>query len=197
VAPVESDLDYSTTTTDFSRSADAALDRMWERCEPIITDSMRRLWLRDGVVGADDVLQDAALTLIEMFRAGLLTPESSDDKILEAQRKLRWRVRDFVRAERRRLGRVVPSDDEAIDRAIARQGTRQPAGAVVGRRLANALDNLSPRQRAVVSRLYFADQRVAEISAELGVTSQAITALHRRALAAMRRELGANIQTVG
>jgi RNA polymerase sigma factor (sigma-70 family) len=165
---------------------------MWGLCAPIVAESIRRLHLQSGVVGVDDVWQDAALTLAEMFRAGELTEEASADELLQAQRKLRWRVRDFVRAERRRLGRKATGDDQIIERALARQAQHQSPGPAIGRPLARALGRLSPRQRAVVTRLYFADRNVAEVSAELGVSSQAITALHRRALASLRRELGAN-----
>jgi hypothetical protein len=39
----------------------------------------------------------------------------------------------------------------------------------------------------VVTALYFRDERVSELAAQLKVTPQAVTALHRRALAALRR----------
>jgi len=48
---------------------------------------------------------------------------------------------------------------------------------------------LLPRQRAVVAALYFDDKPVAALARELAVTPQAITALHRRALARLRKVL--------
>jgi DNA-directed RNA polymerase specialized sigma24 family protein len=76
-----------------------------------------------------------------------------------------------------------------MERALARRATGVATGGPPGRALAHALGSLSPRQRAVITALYFKDRAVPEVSADLDVSPQAVTALHRRALLELRRLL--------
>jgi DNA-directed RNA polymerase specialized sigma24 family protein len=58
-----------------------------------------------------------------------------------------------------------------------------------GRAVARALERLSPRQRSVISGLYFKDESVGSVAGELSISAQAVTALHRRALVALREAI--------
>jgi len=162
--------------------------QLWPICEPVLVEAVRSLHPPGRVVEYSDVLQEAAVFLAEYLRAnqGAVTPAILDREAL--RRQLVRRIREYVRAERRRMGRQITANDETLERALARRAGASPGGAA-GRTVARAIERLSPQQRAVVAALYFRDEKVAELAAHLNVTPQAVTALHRRAIAALRRAL--------
>ena len=79
----------------------------------------------------------------------------------------------------------VVLDEAGLESALRRRTVGgSPVGA--GRNIARAIERLSPRQRAVIAGIYYREVKVRALAAELQVTPQAVTALHRRALAALR-----------
>jgi RNA polymerase sigma factor (sigma-70 family) len=166
-----------------------ALIQLWPTCEPILVDAVRSLYPLGRVIEYADVVQQAALVVAEYVRAHHESLEVADVDPTVLRHQVLRRIREYVRAERRRIGRQVLADDGALERTLARRATGVSAGGASGRGLARAIEKLSPRQRAVVTALYFRDERVSELAVELKVTPQAITALHRRALVALRRAM--------
>ncbi len=167
--------------------AGPALAEMLERCEMLIGQtvaSFRRQAGR-GVVDADDLRQEARLQTIDLLRD--YRPERNGNLEAYLRTKLRWRVANYLRAERRR-GRAVPLDEETIRHPSAELQTSLHAG-FENPRLAGALRRLSPRQRAVIARIYGQERATRQIAAELGVSPQAVTALRRRAEASLKRDL--------
>jgi RNA polymerase sigma factor (sigma-70 family) len=166
------------------------LDDIWSTYEPILDDVVRRVRYPGRAIDGADLVQQAALIVAEMLRKVSPPPSNPNDaSVDELRRRLLRRLREFLRSERRRLGRQVSADDATLDRALRQRNAGSSSRGAPGPDLARAFGTLSPRQRSVIAALYYRDQHVASLAAELGVSQQAVTALHRRALAAMRREL--------
>jgi RNA polymerase sigma factor (sigma-70 family) len=173
----------------------SALLELWERCEPIVHESIARS-RGTRVVEAAEVAQEAALVLLTILREPPLTPfgltgpkPTSFAEIY--RRKLQVRIRTYLRAERRRAFRTVTTTSTLIENLLARRvvpGTPFTTERS-GRTMARAMERLSPRQRAVVAGLYFRDQNVDSVATELSISHQAVTALNRRALTVLRGAL--------
>lgn len=166
-----------------------ALTGLWSACEGIVEDLVHQYVVAGCGVETADVSQQAALTVVENVTSGSLSRDPSPDELSALSRMLALRIREFLRAERRRFGRQVTVDDAVLERALARRASPTRSDGPSGRALTRALEQLSPRQRAVITRIYFDDAPVAAIATSLEVTPQAITALHRRALQALRKKL--------
>ncbi len=173
----------------------AALDRLWEACSPLLEQALQRTRHRPATLDPADVAQEAALVFLDVLRNGEgvapadALPRAPAGFGRTLARALQVRLRTYLRAERRRLGRQVLADEATVERALARQAGGTPFGGPPGRQIERALAHLSPRQRAVIAGLYFDDLEVRALAARLQVRPQAITALHRRALAALREQL--------
>ncbi len=166
-----------------------SLDELWSTCESVVEAVVQRHHVSGWGVDSADAVQHAALVVVEMARSGRISSELSPEALDALTRELTLEVREYLRSERRRLGRQVSTDDGRIERALARRAIRAPSTGTSGRALTRAIESLSPRQRAVIAGIYFGDSKVAALADELQVSSQAITALHRRALAAIRHKL--------
>jgi hypothetical protein len=197
----------------------AALTVLWDLCAPLVASTLRYAARPVPGVDRRDLAQEAAEVFLRLLRAAappsgttaagdgaspaappaagadqppLGTPatvrpaESFADTL---NRAVRQRIRSYLRAERRRSGRQVAADLTTLDRLLARRRGDSPGEGPTGLALARALARLSPRQRAVIAGLYERDRPVAMLAAELGVTPQAVTAVHRRALATLRTAL--------
>lgn len=84
------------------------------------------------------------------------------------------RRREVERRHDEAVGRARPAVQDGPDRLVE---------------LADALDRLSERQRAVVVLRYFVDQSDVEIAVTLGCRPSTVRSLARRALLVMREEL--------
>lgn len=164
-----------------------ALSRLWDACAPILVVALRR-WRADGV-GLDpaDLAQEAALLFLEMIRTEAPThpPDSFGRRFAHT---LYWRLHDYLRAERRRQGRQVRASEDDLERALRRRAAGAPPS-VPGRQITRALERLSPRQRAVVTALYFEDRSVRAVAADLGVSYHSIETARRRAFKVLREAL--------
>jgi len=166
----------------------AAISALWDTCTPAIKQALR--WNRPtlgGTVDRADVAQEAARIFLEALRGDECTTSAALLQFLI--RKLPNRLSTYLRAERRRLGRQVLADETEIETALARGRTATRPSGPSGRRIARALERLSPRQRAVITGLYFRELKVGELTRELGVSQQAIDALRQRAFATLRKAL--------
>lgn len=173
---------------------ESALTQLWDACSPIIDDVLR-YYRRGGNPDLDDVVQEAAVIFLNTVRTSpsrsswLPTVSITDQFANALTRSLRWRLYNYLRRERRRRGRVVQADEQSLELALARAASGVAPKGVAGRQLSRAIERLSPRQRAVVTGLYDRELDVAELARELEVSPQAVTALHRRALAKLRGAL--------
>ncbi|HVC33443.1 MAG TPA: sigma factor-like helix-turn-helix DNA-binding protein [Chloroflexota bacterium] len=172
-----------------ARSGDSdALAALWDACAPVVKHALRSNPVPPSLaVEPSDVAQEAARLFLETLRGDECT--SSAVLVNFMVRKLPDRLNSFLRAERRRLGRQVVTTDSHLDYFLARGRVARPTGGPPGRQVARALECLSPRQRAVIAGLYFRDLDVQALATEIGISAQAVTAVHRRALTTLRATL--------
>ncbi len=165
-----------------------ALTALWEQCAPIVGSALRRHRPpSDSPLGLDDLAQEAACFFLETLRRD----DCPDGAALIQQltRRLPVHLASYLRAERRRLGRQILADEPEIERALQRGRTTVHPGGPPGRRIARALQRLSPRQRAVIAGLYFAEKSREDIARELGIRANTVSQFHQRALATLREIL--------
>jgi RNA polymerase sigma factor (sigma-70 family) len=162
---------------------------LWDSCAPIFDEAVRRNRFTPATLDPADVAQEAAVIFLRLLTTAEPSPATGAEFIHRFAGALRWRLRAYVSAERRRLGRTASADESRLERALQAKASGASRSGPPGRQIARALERLLPRQRAVVAALYFDDKPVAALARELGVTPQAVTALHRRALARLRKVL--------
>lgn len=149
----------------------------------IVASHCRRR-LPTGVDRAD-LEQEAARQLCELVHD--YEPERGVVLTQYLRVNLRWRVSNYLRAERRRAGHL-PIEAASVE-TIVDGSVRFPSDGVLHPRLARALSHLSPRQRGVIAELYWRERSVGEISRELGLSHQRVSAIRRHAEARLRDEL--------
>jgi RNA polymerase sigma factor (sigma-70 family) len=162
-----------------------ALSTLWDTCAPIIRQAVRiNRPPTLSTLAPEDAVQEAARLFLETVRSDACPDGATLVHFLS--QKLHHRIYAYLRAERRRLGRQVFADAPEIERALRRDATAPRTGGPPGRRVARALERLSPRQRSVIAGLYFRDEDVKTVANQLGIRPNAVTAIHRRALATLR-----------
>ena len=173
----------------------SAFAELWQRCHPIIQQSIAKTRGTRGVEPAE-VAQEAALVLLGLLQ-NVAQPAASVDASPASfadnfRRQLQFRIRTYLRAEHRRAFRNVSTSLTWIESELSRRASPGAPAAPgrSGRAVARALERLTPRQRAVVNGLYFEDQNVNSVANNLGVSHQAVTALHRRSLVVLREAMG-------
>ncbi len=167
-----------------------ALQLLLERYRPLLgraVGEVGRLAGRSaGPVERADLFQEGVRILIELIRA--YDPGRGVGLNYYLQRHLRWRLYNFLRRERWRLGREVPlaeGDADLVDPAA------DPQAEGVSPRLERALKKLSRKQRWVLFLTYWQDRSVEEIARILKVKPRAVWALRRRAEDRLRSVLDA------
>ena len=161
-----------------------ALVELWELCTPVVEASLRRG--RVGRADADDLAQEAAFHFLNHVRSSNGGGTSFAESLAPL---LRWRYHNLPRRERRGGAREHAADLASLESILARRTAGASEDGPAGVAVRNALNRLSPRQRAVIVGIYYHDQTVATLAREHGVSAQAITGLHRRALAVLRKIL--------
>jgi RNA polymerase sigma-70 factor (ECF subfamily) len=132
--------------------------------------------LRDAA-RADDLAQEVLLTTLERLRAGKIRePERIVSFVLGTSRAM---VIDLVRGERRRreLGELF------LPGLAVTQAPREPLALD---RLADCLERLSARARAVVTMTFYAERDAAQIAQELTLSPGNVRVLRHRALEHLR-----------
>ncbi len=168
----------------------AALTTLWDQCAPIVGTTLRRFRPpSDSSLGLDDLAQEAACFFLETLHRDDCPDGTA--LIQHLTRRLPVHLSSYLRAERRRLGRQILVDEPQIERALQRGRTTVHPGGPPGRRIARALQRLSPRQRAVIAGLYFAEKSREAVAEELGVRPNTVSQFHQQALATLREILGA------
>ena len=171
---------------DAARQGDSiALQRLYGCYRPLLRGIVAELRSRlPAGLDPDDLAQETARHFCELVRA--FDPAQGTNLTTYLQRKLRWRVVNFLRAEKRRAGHLR-LEAAQLDRLAEEMGHARHDD-LASPRLARALRRLSPRQRTVIAGIYWQERRAGELARQLGITPQAVTALRRRAEAALRRE---------
>ena len=171
-----------------AREGDAhALSSLWDVCAPLVTLAVRQNPTPPETLDRSDVAQRAA----EFFLRAVHGDEGINASRLTdyLRRQLAHQVYSYLRSERRRLGRQVIAQQEDVERALTRRHREPGTGGPPGRKLARALERLTPRQRAVIDGLYFKEHNRQTIASELSVNPKSVTAIQRRALATLRAAL--------
>jgi RNA polymerase sigma-70 factor (ECF subfamily) len=181
-------MDDATDTIELLDTERQSLDALLAQYEPVLLQIVAsfRAQVRAGIADEDDLRQEARMQTYCLLRD--FRPELNGNMEAYLRVKLRWRVANYLRAERRRRRLLVPLEEETLNHP-----TEEPAPTVWAGldhpHLERALRGLSPRQRAVIARFYWQEQTVRQIAGALGVSPQAVTALRRRAEAALRETL--------
>lgn len=174
-----------------ARNGDSdALSALWDRCAPIVGHALRRYHPpADSPLDRSDVAQEAACFFLETLHR-----DDCPNGAALVQRlfhQLPSHLSSYLRAERRRLGRQILADEPELEKALQRgRVTARPSGPP-GRRIARALQRLSPRQRAVIAGIYFAERSRESIAEELGIRANTVSQFHQRALTTLREILSA------
>lgn len=133
-----------------------------------------------------DLRQEA---IAELLAVAHEQREQPDDFARVALARVKRRLAQVVRAERTRSARIrplAPGDDERVGYEPATRLSEQVESPALGR----ALRRLSPRERAVIARVYWREMSAAEIARREGVGPLAVAKLRRQAEAALRQALG-------
>jgi RNA polymerase sigma factor (sigma-70 family) len=103
-----------------------------------------------------------------------------------------WVVsRNCLKRLRKRQSHEVPMSSLADEPEITAEdlAVAAPAAAEMDPGLIKAIADLSPRQRAVMAGRYILDLRPIDVARALGITPQAESEYHRRALLTLRERL--------
>lgn len=165
-----------------------ALSNLWESCAPILHTVLRRQRARPASLDRAELSQEAAVLFLELLHREPKPGVAPEPFGRHFARALYWRLHDVLRAERRRMGRQTVASEEDLELALRRRAGGHSAGGP-GVHLDRALARLSPRQRAVIGEVYFRDRAITAIAGDLGLSADAVSALHRRALTTMREVL--------
>jgi RNA polymerase sigma-70 factor (ECF subfamily) len=126
---------------------------------------------------ADDLAQEVLITTLERLRSGdIREPERIASFVLGMSRAM---VIDLLRGERRRRDLA----ERFIPRLAATEAAREPLEVD---RLAECLDRLSGRARAVVMMTFYAERDAAQIAEELTLSPGNVRVTRHRALAQLR-----------
>lgn len=168
-----------------------ALQLLLERYQPllgrVVFDVIRLGGRSAGRVDRADLFQEGVRILIELIRA--YDPGRGVGLAYYLQRNLRWRLYNFLRRERWRLGREVPLTEASADAVI--DPAAEPRLDEVSPRLEQALKKLSRKQRWVIFLTYWQERPVEEVARILKIKPRAVWALRRRAEDRLRSELNA------
>lgn len=162
-----------------------AIAELYRRFKPLLARTLRELRL--GPHEADDASQEIVRQFLELVRE--FSPERQVSFTTYIRSKLRWRIANYLRAERIRRGRMLPLLDANGKPIIEPSVEFQEPTELSSLHLRRALARLSPKQRAVIARYYWQQRTTQQIARELGLTPPATTALRRRAEAALRAYL--------
>ncbi|MBI4317157.1 MAG: sigma-70 family RNA polymerase sigma factor [Chloroflexi bacterium] len=158
---------------------DGALGLLLVRYRPLLASIVRQMGGHsNGILDADDLRQEAAKAFVELVKE--FDSPSPTDFGSYLRQKLKWRLTNYLRRERRKSGRQAPLGKEVLDTLVEEM---KPAFDldINNPRLRAALRSVSPKQRSIIFRLYWQDRSVQEVAAELNLSTQSVTALRRRA----------------
>ena len=177
------------------RGDPAARDELVERYQPLIWRLVGRFRPYTPGTGLDieDLYQQAVQSFLELIQE--YDPERSNGFGPYLKTKLSWRLRNCLRAHRRRrrdetgYGVAIPA--ELAGRAVTHLEINWGVYEVSSPRLRLALGRLSPKQKQILARLYGEGCRIEDLAGQLGISSRAVNGLRQRAEARLRKELSA------
>lgn len=137
-------------------------------------------------VERDDLNQEALSAMMELAR---VCDGDADRFAAEVVTHTRRRLESFLRAERRRSKAIPASAIEGGDLWHPRTAASTRGEGLANAQLERALMTLSPRQRALLVRIYWQEASVEKLAAEANVLPGAIQRARRRAEAQLKRVL--------
>lgn len=166
----------------------AVAEGVVDRYRPLVLAMIRSLSNQSHQAGVDfeDLFQEANAALIEL--SGDYAPERGVSFGAYLRLKLKWHLVNFLGRELRRKNRTVGIEESMIEH-LAEETAAFPSAEVLNPRLRAALRRLSPKQRSVLYGIYWREKTANELALQLGVSAQNVTALRRRAEAAIRQEM--------
>ncbi|MCL4370593.1 MAG: sigma-70 family RNA polymerase sigma factor [Chloroflexi bacterium] len=163
-------------------------EQVIERYRPLVLTLIKGLSRQSHLAGleAEDLFQEANAALIELTRD--YAPQRGVPLGNYLKQKLKWRLVNFLNRELRRKQRTLEIDESILEHLVQRTEAL-PSPDVLNPRLRAAFRRLSPKQRSVLYEIYWRDRSAQELAQQLGVSPQNVTALRRRAEAAIREEM--------
>ncbi len=142
-----------------------------------------------GDLDRAELLQEASSSVLAVLAEDPnLRPDRDVDAIVPRARR---RIESFLRAERRRKGRTIPLSTMEAEGWDPPDPTEPPAVRDDEPRLRAALARLSPRQRAILVRLYWQSVSADEVARAERTSVEAVQKARRRAEASLGRILRA------
>lgn len=179
-----------------------AIDVLVQRYERLVLLQARRCLRRlrvpeawDPALEAEDVEQEAWASFLELIAT--YEPARGVPFPAYIAVKLRWRLANFLRRQRKPWHDRVPLDelyDEALERAAGRLTEDAPslgdlAAAEARACMAPVLGALSAHRRLLLRHWYVEGLDTDDIAQRFGTTAGAVRMLHRRTLAELHRLL--------
>ena len=177
------------------RGDPAARAELVERYQPLIWRLVGRLRPYTPGTGLDveDLYQQAVQSFLELIQEYDPTRSNGFGSYLKT--KLSWRLRNCLRAHRRRrrdetgYGVTIPA--QLAGRSVTQLEINWGVYEVSSPRLRRALGRLSPKQKQILARIYGEGCRIEDLAGQLGISSRAVNGLRQRAEARLRAELSA------
>jgi len=169
-----------------------ALERLARLYAPLIASEVGRCGRgagrADSCLSAEDLRQEASVMLVQLVKE--FSPGAGVAFGSYLKQKLRWRLHNYLRRGRARVVASTGIDSPEVMQ-LADQMEQVQGFDLKNPHLRAAFRQLSPRQRTVLIKMFWEDKRVHEVARELGITSQAASALQRRALKSLRKNIAA------
>ena len=177
------------------RGDPAARAELVERYQPLIWRLVGRLrpYTPGTGLDAEDLYQQAVQSFLELIQEYDPTRSNGFGSYLKT--KLSWRLRNCLRAHRRRrrdetgYGVTIPA--QLAGRSVTQLEINWGVYEVSSPRLRRALGRLSPKQKQILARIYGYGYRIDGLAGQVGSSSPAVNGLRQRAEARLRAELSA------
>ncbi|MCL5263866.1 MAG: sigma-70 family RNA polymerase sigma factor [Chloroflexi bacterium] len=157
-----------------------AIESLLLRYRPALLDNALRLrqYANGAMLDVDDLQQEGMIALIEAAMDRSREPADNLDAYLK--QKVRWRLINYIRRERRKMSRKAELNEDIVDGvpngSIPCSSQKSPSP-----RLKEAMKQLSPKQKSILFKLYWQDSTPEEIASELRISQQSVRALRKRA----------------
>lgn len=164
-------------------------------CAPLLHASPYGLrppgWPRCPDVDMDEFRHQARAILFDIVTA--YDPRRSRSAAAYLAVHFRQRAQNYLRAVARRQRRVLPLDGPVLDRVLEVAGEERADRSYSDEQVAQlreAMQILSPRQRAILIRYYWREQTLREIAEDMRLSAACVRQHKSRAERALRARLG-------
>lgn len=177
------------------RGEDSAWRQLLDLCAPLLDATPQALrppgWPRCPEVDLGEFRYQLRAILFEIVSA--YDPARSGSAAAYLVVHLRQRAQNYLRAVARRQRHMVSLDGPVLDRVLEIAGEDRPACSYADEQIAQlreAMQILSPRQRAVLIRYYWREQTLREIARDMRLSPACVRQHKSRAERSLRARLG-------